>query len=355
MVVKYNSDDGLIVTSLKFDSTIIPMVVNNAEFFLLLGVNVGISAAYHTRVFRPEEFGCTLPWHLTSTTGGLMTFFVVFYNSNCFARYNDLYAVTKEMMGAILELASSLRGRLPDKHYQRRAIRFVLASCFVFFFERTKGGISDNEWNQCKDLSLLTSREIEQLMSVGDMNPSFHCLHWALEVIVAGTPDVADHDDMINALFDKVHRIRSCHAKIRDTLDLPMPFQYFHLMSFMMFLNLALWSYALAISDPPSYFTPVIYLFIQMIFQGMRELSAALADPFGDDDVDFPITDWLWQIVGMVVRLLEDDFDAQAGVNTEEALPVPPMDDDELAEFLEEAMRSKRTKKVVDLDDGDGL
>merc|ERR1712232_1221819 len=42
-----------------------------------------------------------------------------------------------------------------------------------------------------------------------------------------------------------------------------------------------------------SYFAPVVYFFAAMLFMGMMELGSQLADPFGDDDVDYPVSEWL--------------------------------------------------------------
>jgi len=275
-----------------------------------------------------------------------MTFFVVFYNSNCFGRYNDLYKVTKEMAGAILELSSSLKGRVEQKKHQRRAIRLMLASCFVFFYERENDDIKEPQWVQLRERLLLTDEEVQHLKKFQGCMMSYHLLHWSLEVIVDGIPNKDDHDDMINAFYDKVHQVRRCHQKIKDTLDLPMPFQYFHIMSFMMVINLVLWSYALAITN--SFFSPIIYLFIQVIFQGIRELSAALADPFGDDDVDFPIDDWLDDMVQTNIRLVEDSFDPVAGVETEEALPIPEEGDVDVFIDDNEGSSGRRKAKVGD-------
>ena len=74
-----------------------------------------------------------------------------------------------------------------------------------------------------------------------------------------------------------------------QVLEPPMPFQYFHIMNLMMFLNLMLWAYALGIED--SYFAPAIFMFVQLMFQGVRELCAGSSDPYGDDEVDFPLNE----------------------------------------------------------------
>merc|ERR1740130_894715 len=78
-------------------------------------------------------------------------------------------------------------------------------------------------------------------------------------------------------------------------------------MNLMMMLNLTLWAYSLALED--SYFASVIFLFVQLVFQGIRELSVALADPYGDDDADFPLDDWMTQLYVRLAAICEDPYD----------------------------------------------
>merc|ERR1711879_952324 len=87
---------------------------------------------------------------------------------------------------------------------------------------------------------------------------------------------------------------------------MPMPFQYFHIMNMMLLLNLVLWAYALGCQN--SYWAPVIYMFVQMMFQGVRELSTALSDPFGDDEVDFDVNTWMKILYTRMFAMLEDPF-----------------------------------------------
>mmetsp|Transcript_46978 Transcript_46978/g.124356 ORF Transcript_46978/g.124356 Transcript_46978/m.124356 type:complete len:349 (+) Transcript_46978:135-1181(+) len=316
----YDPYKGIVATACTVSSTILPVIVTKKEFWGFALTNFFLFLLYTSGYYQPEKYSLHLPWKLTSTTGGLMTFFVVFYNSHCFSRYCQLYDVTKRMQGMILEITSHLRGRIPNMCHQRRALRYIVASCFVFFFERSAGEISHNEWQQMLELQLLKAVEVSALKKLEAGGYNLHLLHWALEVIMDGIPDVHSRDDLMNCVFDKIYYIRVCQAKIKDTLDLPMPFQYFHIMSFMLMINLSLWSYALAMQD--SYFAPVIYTFIQMVFQSIRELSAALSDPFGDDDVDFPVSEWLEDMIHVSTRLLEDTYDATKRLDNEEAYPV---------------------------------
>merc|ERR1719398_122565 len=97
--------------------------------------------------------------------------------------------------------------------------------------------------------------------------------------------------DMLSNFNSRVYHVRSVQAEASQIMELPMPFQYFHIMNLMLFLNLFLWGYSLGCED--SYFAPLIFMFVRVMFQGIRELSTALSDPFGKDEVDFPVNDWM--------------------------------------------------------------
>mmetsp|Transcript_108269 Transcript_108269/g.248287 ORF Transcript_108269/g.248287 Transcript_108269/m.248287 type:complete len:259 (-) Transcript_108269:26-802(-) len=230
-----------------------------------------------------------------------------------------LYQVCRGMLGQVLEIVSNLKGRISSQCHVRRISRYLIASCFVFFFELSEAEMSEGEWKQLLKYRLLEPHEVEQLKRLHPLGVlSFHVQQWALEVSMDSLPNIEDRDDLMNALFDKVYHIRSCQHKVRDVLALPMPFQYFHIMSFMLLINLTLWSYALGMQD--SLFAPVVYTFIQLVFLCMRELSAALSDPFGDDDVDFPINEWLAETAKVAILMLEDNFDPKATLSREKSL-----------------------------------
>merc|ERR1711904_360635 len=123
-------------------------------------------------------------------------------------------------------------------------------------------------------------------------------------MLVRHVSDPLERDDMLHAFYTTLYRIWNCQSQIHETLDLPMPFQYFHIMNLMLFLNLFLWAYSLGCQD--SLFAPIIYMFVQMMFQGLRELSTALSDPYGTDEVDFALNDWIAPLYVQIYAAIED-------------------------------------------------
>jgi len=314
--VTYDASAGIIETAFRYSSTIIPLVFEGVEFWCLLLFNLSIFASRHMNLFDPEAYHIDLPWSLTGVTGSLMTFFVCFYNQHVFGRYNKLYNLTKAMCEGCLEIVSILRVQVENKSAARRIAKLVMSSCFMFFYERTDsiegGRVSAREYKQLKSLSLLGDKEVAHLQRhceryKDDAMPSFMVLHWAMDLMRHETPTPDERDDMLAGFYSRVYHVRKCQAEVVQILDLPMPFQYFHIMNLMLILNLVLWAYSLGCQD--SLFAPVIYMFVQMMFQGIRELSTALSDPFGDDEVDFPVNDWMLAVYARMYGVLEDTHD----------------------------------------------
>merc|ERR1719161_1019629 len=168
MGVAYDASAGIIVTALRIASTIIPLVIDGPEFWVLLVFNSVICFARHLDLIDPEAYHLDLPWGLTGVTGSLMTFFVCFYNSHVFSRYNHLYDLTKAMEENTLELVSVLRLQIEDKRLVRKVSKLVLSSCFMFFFERTQsdceeGNVSIREYQQLETLELLDCEEVSAI------------------------------------------------------------------------------------------------------------------------------------------------------------------------------------------------
>jgi predicted membrane chloride channel (bestrophin family) len=326
MAVEYDASSGMVASAFRFKSTIIPMVVDGPEFWLFLILNLFICCMRHAGLFTPEVYHIDLPWDLTGTTGSLMTFFVVFYNSHVFGRYNKLYDLTKSMLEHCLRTASMLRVLVPDQRVHYKVCRYVLASIMIFFFERTTTEdnevVSKIEWEQLLELKLLDEAEIEalqehcrMLQATDSTMPSFMPIQWSMELLRHVTEDPFDRDDMLSAFYSVIYRVWNCQSRISETLDLPMPFQYFHIMNMMLMLNLFLWAYSLGCQD--SWFAPLIYMFVQMMFQGLRELSTALSDPYGTDEVDFALNDWIRPIYSQMHAALNQHIDvAQMNISS---------------------------------------
>jgi len=214
-----------------------------------------------------------------------------------------------------------LTREITDQRLKRKLVRMVLASCFLFFFERTpdkeaeagdkgcEGNISNGEWAELVRLGLLDRKQEARLKEhcviLGkNAMPSLVLLHWSMKLYRLDPRfEVESSHELEKAYWD----VRRMQDDVVEMLELPMPWQYFHIMNMMMMLNLMLWAYSFALEE--SHFASVIFLFVAAIFMGIRELSVALADPYGDDAADFPLNEWMNQLYVRVLFFCEDNWD----------------------------------------------
>jgi len=129
--------------------------------------------------------------------------------------------------------------------------------------------------------------------------PSYMLLHWSMNLYRSAVPRIGE--------LEKAYwNVRRCQDDVVEMLEMPMPFQYFHIMNLMLLLNLTLWAFSFGLMD--SFMATPIFLFVQLVFQGIRELSISLADPYGCDEADFPLSEWMNSLYTRVVCIVEDPF-----------------------------------------------
>eukprot|EP00928_Gymnodinium_smaydae_P031067 TRINITY_DN22925_c0_g2_i1.p1 TRINITY_DN22925_c0_g2~~TRINITY_DN22925_c0_g2_i1.p1 ORF type:complete len:398 (-),score=108.66 TRINITY_DN22925_c0_g2_i1:40-1233(-) len=341
-MLQYDPSLGIIATAMHLKNTVIPLVLAKAEFYVLLAMNLSVVILKQTGNFNPEAAHIDLSLKLTTVTGPLMTFFVVFYNGNVFARYQKLYELSKNMSENCLYIVSIVDKEVKNKEVLRKLTRWLLASTFIFFFQRVEGsdkpghGLSASEWRQLTNLGLMTTEEVTFLKHhcddlQKDSIPAFMLLHWSMRLYRQYSNRIPD--------LDKTYfMVRKCQEDVVEIMELPMPFQYFHIMNLMLMLNLALWSYSLALID--SVFAPLIFMFAQLMFQGLRELSVALSDPFGDDVTDFPLNEWMTSLYVRAQSVVEDTHDPTTYDEHEPPL-VELKADEDIIDLLVDERRSK--------------
>jgi predicted membrane chloride channel (bestrophin family) len=237
----------------------------------------------------------------------ITTFFEVFYTNQSFNRYKKLYEEIRKMLGALCDFCFELRLYISDVSHQhtRLASRYFLASVILFVYEMN-GEVSEKQWGELQRQGLVMPQERSYLEKFHKRQRSLLMLHWAAKVTHEGhtlTKGTKTPNNVLKAMISKLVSVRMLQQGIVDSLSLPMPFQYFHLLNLMIVVNLLLWAYAMGITD--SFFAPVVYFFCSLIFMGMMELANQLSDPFGDDDVDFPLNDWISEFIETCVSVLE--------------------------------------------------
>ena len=89
-------------------------------------------------------------------------------------------------------------------------------------------------------------------------------------------------------------KLRAASCKICNLLNLPIPLPYFHTLVVLQNVCFAIMSWSLL--SFVSFLTPIVLFFAVLVMVGLREVAVALSNPFGNDDVDFPIDKWVAQL-----------------------------------------------------------
>ena len=86
--------------------------------------------------------------------------------------------------------------------------------------------------------------------------------------------------------------LRKHCSEIYATLRQPVPFAYFHLLNLMVIVNLLLLAYGMA-GLGPAPVTIACFTIVCVVFIGLRDLAVSMANPFGEDEIDFKFESFL--------------------------------------------------------------
>lgn len=327
MPFEYDASASYLATAIRISHTVVPAVLGRGVFWFFLVLHLGVFVffqfGYLDKAKDPASY-LYIDWKIVSVITSMTTFFEVFYTNNVFARYLSLYNLTRYILGSLSNFAFDFRIHAGDRAQPmvRLATRFMLCSTFLFFYE-LGGEVTEQEWGVLMEAKLIYREEVAVLRSIGRQHCSMVVLHWAGRVVRDTVAEVHAPNNIIKGLVDRLVKIRESEQRIKDTLHLPMPFQYFHLLNMMVVVNLLLWAYGMGVTE--SVFAPVGFFFSELIFCGMMELAGQMSDPFGEDEVDFPIHLWLESALWDTSVILEYDYHITDGEWHQIADRFPPM------------------------------
>eukprot|EP00747_Dinoflagellata_sp_TGD_P181409 gnl/TRDRNA2_/TRDRNA2_35231_c0_seq1.p1 gnl/TRDRNA2_/TRDRNA2_35231_c0~~gnl/TRDRNA2_/TRDRNA2_35231_c0_seq1.p1 ORF type:complete len:726 (+),score=145.03 gnl/TRDRNA2_/TRDRNA2_35231_c0_seq1:185-2362(+) len=290
------------------------MVCRRLEFWVFLTLHcifviLTMTGALDTKEFDHAEY------EALAGSQFFMTFFLVFYNDHCYKRFHKLYDLCMLSIDSALLFTQELVVAFPhpelDEH-KLQAVKYVMAMVWIYFMGTTGGKLQKAEWKEVTRKGLLTKAEAEQLREFPHKQSESILIlgSWAMQVVDTALAHdcmwrersmrIAHTHNRLNAQCENI--ITALH-EIGAIMALPVPYPYFHTMNVLLGLNL----FTLTVFGAffKTYMT-VFPLGVALIFfLGLREVSNALADPFGQDDVDFPIAAFLQYAFDTAACVLE--------------------------------------------------
>jgi predicted membrane chloride channel (bestrophin family) len=283
-------------------------------FFLLLHIALVLLKELDTGF---DLWGSS-PTSVLSVPTGLLAFFLVFFNGHCYARFMSFYDATTGMMGAMQELIELIAVHLADEPEARwDATRYTVASVLLTYMQVEQTGdrngdaeVDEAEWESllshvhAADATcppLLTYHEVSMLKKHANTFVPLHA--WAIRALRHGFArgDVAINSSTYAAAQDCVLRIRRSIAFINNTLAMPIPLAYFHMLNLIMYVNYTLMAFCF--TQIETRLSSIFMLTVLVVFTGLREMSAALSNPFGKDDLDFPVKQYMSAVRGLAASM----------------------------------------------------
>lgn len=298
MAFAYDLDEhGFLKTAFRCSNTIWPMILTAPGFWLFFVLHMLLWACYNYRFWGFTGLGTgnlSLQWDDLQVISGLTTFFEVFYTNQSYTAYFALNRAINQTFRSSHRLTYDIKlyTSSAGPRYTWMATRFMRLSLVLFHVELRHGPASDDQWQKLLDVGLVTEEECWYLREMPSSQRSMVLLNWIGRVItLAYERSSLNHGPYLRRMLELLTEFDEAQKQVLDIVRMPVPFQYYHLLNVMVGINVVLWAYGMALSD--SVFGPVCYFFASAIFIGMLELAKQLSDPFGNDDVDFPIHIWI--------------------------------------------------------------
>lgn len=304
-LVNYDPKQPTLASLAPWRNPALVKIFFSVEFWLFMGFHAAVVFGLQTEII-PE---LPVDWKASGAFQYFTTFFLTFYNGNCYARYQTLYTNCCDLMDAALlfvrELVICFKDETTWKH-RLQAVKWLLAGVDLFFMGVCGNKLSMKEWSEVVKKGLLTKPEAQLLLKYPGPEVVPILMTWTMMAVTDALELPCFHERKNPDWFlPRIQKIAHLHNRldliltkltiayrtISETMAQPIPFAYWHLMNLVFSLNFLL--LALILASFGHWLTIVPYSMALMTFMGLREVSNQLADPFGDDIVDFPLAKYL--------------------------------------------------------------
>mmetsp|Transcript_43640 Transcript_43640/g.115134 ORF Transcript_43640/g.115134 Transcript_43640/m.115134 type:complete len:550 (-) Transcript_43640:99-1748(-) len=321
MVVYYNGAENAIRSLFRWQSTLTRSVLTGFEFWCVLTLAVTFTLLLDFKVIElPKGWLDISIGPVGAPVLSAAIFTAVFYNSQCYGRYMSLYngcmqvdTMVKVFVG---EMLSNFSFSPELRCYMVASVKYVIAGAFFFHASMDDKEMSAAEWQWFGRKGLLTEKEIMFVRRFPG-HTVLLLLHWAQQVAgkaiahkaVAARYSPPERSGMTNRIYGQVDSISTACRVVSNTLNLPVPFPYFHLLQLLIFFSLLVTGLCCCIyaaqAGAQTYCVAVLpFVVIAFVLLAVRRLAGELSDPFGDDNVDFPQSDFMRHIYDHCAAIL---------------------------------------------------
>eukprot|EP00929_Paragymnodinium_shiwhaense_P061925 TRINITY_DN30925_c0_g1_i1.p1 TRINITY_DN30925_c0_g1~~TRINITY_DN30925_c0_g1_i1.p1 ORF type:complete len:491 (-),score=92.15 TRINITY_DN30925_c0_g1_i1:196-1668(-) len=324
MVFYYDTKELSLITAFRVKATCWPHVLNSPEFYVYNGITFVFCLLVDIKVISlPDVIFEIDVWKMTGTFFGLTVFAVVTFSNVCYTRYYQLYQYCCQVDDKVKiftdEVITSFGFDDALRQHTVASVKFVLSAVFHFFgsLDGVDDGLLVHEWRLFEDKGLLSRRQIEFAQTYpGDCVNLFLswaqavCQEAALQEITKERYTPPERAGSNARLVAAIVGVANALGEIQHMLHLPVPYPYFHLLSFMLSISLLLGCFGCVVVTAKAgvctyCVAELPFLALTFILLGLRQIAGDIAEPFGNDIVDFPAKDMMRNMYDHAVLLLE--------------------------------------------------
>eukprot|EP00929_Paragymnodinium_shiwhaense_P077157 TRINITY_DN39716_c0_g1_i1.p1 TRINITY_DN39716_c0_g1~~TRINITY_DN39716_c0_g1_i1.p1 ORF type:complete len:497 (-),score=99.18 TRINITY_DN39716_c0_g1_i1:289-1779(-) len=322
MVQYYSASQSALRAVCQWSGTVTQDILTHSEIYVYL-----VTAAVFLELFNynvislPDGLLAVDLSSLVAPCVSLATFSLVFYVGQCYNRYYQIYNSCCDIdtwtQTVVNELVTDFAFDINLRPLYIAVVKYLLASIF-YFYTKLNGdhGVGIEQWAVFRTKGLLTQTEVEfAKVWPGDTSSLF--LQWALEatqVLVRAesvkeryTPP--ERAAITNRLNTKLANTGSSIRCVCNILNLPVPFPYFHLLNLLLMFSLMMsaWSAIhLSCKATEDTFSIALLPFFLTCFAllALRRIGGDMAEPFGEDVIDFPSHDFMRHVYDHSVTAL---------------------------------------------------
>eukprot|EP00658_Telonema_sp_P-2_P003857 TRINITY_DN11441_c0_g2_i16.p1 TRINITY_DN11441_c0_g2~~TRINITY_DN11441_c0_g2_i16.p1 ORF type:complete len:367 (-),score=121.44 TRINITY_DN11441_c0_g2_i16:522-1622(-) len=237
-----------------------------------------------------------------------------FFTSACYSRYNSQYINLKQIEGHLRNIGIMVRTLTKDQKDRKlvqfemmELFRYLCAAYYLLFVRLYDGETHVFNIDSALENGLVTYEERNELLDMSQGMRWFKYVAWAYEhADEMGDKFELEKEDM-GPFLGQILLVRETMNQVTYTYQMPVPFAYYHIISFLTVTVCVLWTFALA-SDTGinSWIAVFPWLVVMFGYLGMREVAIQMAEPFGDDDCDLPVDNYVTNVMKFMTIFLED-------------------------------------------------
>jgi len=295
----------------------------------------------------------------------LLTFFLAFYTQTCYTRFIEQYDAIKAIEGHIRSIGIRVRNLFKAEEEiaqvdMMELFRFLCGSYFLLFVRLYDGEKHHFSLQTALDMGLVT---IEEKHSLKRQSPGMRwmkMISWAFGYLykVAERQELEDLD--LGSAVGEILQVRQVMNQVTYKFQMPVPLAYYHVITVLTLTVTVFFSYAMGYS---SNISPGlcwgIWVVVVFGFLGMREVAIQLAEPFGDDDCDLPVDNYVHNLMAFLIDFVSEDESEMESHTFSAYWAHRHVQDSEVRKKLSDMLNRglfangvNKTKKVEETDEG---